>query len=65
MICGAKKRSTAFRSNVRLARSSRGVLSVVALQRLKELTEKHGFSVAAGDLQLLEGRWYVTHAGLL
>jgi hypothetical protein len=65
MICGAKKRSIAFRSNVRLARSSWGVLSVVALQRLKELTEKYGFSVAAGDLQLLDGRWYVTHAGLL
>ena len=26
-----------------------------SLQSLKELTKKYGFSVAAGDLQLLEG----------
>ncbi len=60
-----KKRSIIFRSNVKLARSLWGVLSTIAIQRLKELTEKYGFSVAAGDLQLLEGRWYVTSAGLL
>ena len=65
MIRAMKKRSVAFRSNVRLARSLWGVLPTVALERLKELTEKYGFSVAAGDLQLLDGRWYVTHAGLL
>jgi len=29
------------------------------------LTEAHGLSIAAGDLQFLDGRWYVTHAGLL
>jgi hypothetical protein len=26
---------------------------------------RYGLSVAAGDLQYLDGRWYVTHAGLL
>jgi len=41
------------------------VLSRVAAERLKELTKRYGFSVAAGDLQLLNGTWYVTHAGLL
>ncbi len=65
MIRAMKKRSVAFRSNVRLARSLWGVLPTVALERLKELTEKYGFSVAADDLQLLDGRWYVTSAGLL
>ena len=65
MIHGGKKRAIAFRSNVKLARSLWGVLSTVSLQSLKELTKKYGFSVAAGDLQLLEGRWYVTNAGLL
>jgi hypothetical protein len=35
------------------------------LQILKSLTESYGFAVALGDLLLLEGRWYVTHAGLL
>jgi hypothetical protein len=32
---------------------------------LRELTVKFSLSVAAGDLQLLNGRWYVTHSGLL
>ena len=35
------------------------------LQSLKSLTEDYGFAVAMGDLLLLEGKWYVTHAGLL
>ena len=54
-----------FRSNVKLARSLWGSLSIIALNRLKYLTIKYGFSVAAGDVQLLNGAWYVTHAGLL
>jgi hypothetical protein len=32
---------------------------------LTELTKTYGLSVAAGHLQLLDGRWYITHAGLL
>ena len=35
------------------------------LEQLKELVQTIGVSVAAGDIQLLDGRWYVTHAGLL
>src|ERR1035441_2165720 len=35
------------------------------LTALDSLSTKYGLSVAAGDLQFLEGRWYVTHAGLL
>jgi hypothetical protein len=54
-----------LRSNVRLAQSLWGKLSEVALKRLSELTTKYRFSVAAGDLQFFDGRWYVTHAGLL
>ena len=54
-----------LRSNVRLARLAWGVLSRPSIHALKELTERHGLSVAGGDLQLLDGRWYVTHAGLL
>jgi hypothetical protein len=33
--------------------------------QLSELTKRYRFSVAAGDLLLFNGRWYVTHAGLL
>jgi hypothetical protein len=60
-----EKQSSCFRSNVKLARSLWGALPRVALERLKELTGKYGFSVAAGDLQFLSGAWYVTHSGLL
>ena len=52
-------------SNSRLARSIWGLLPSVALKSLQRLTESYGLSVAAGDLQFLDGRWYVTHSGLL
>ena len=32
---------------------------------LRDLTERFGFSVARGDIQLLNRNWYVTHSGLL
>ena len=54
-----------YRSNKKHAKSMWGELSSTALRNLKDLTDIHGLSVAAGDLQFLEGRWYVTHAGLL
>ena len=42
-----------------------GKLSIIALQGLKELSERYTLSIAAGDLLYLDGGWYVTHAGLL
>jgi hypothetical protein len=48
-----------------LARRLWSGLSFIVLKRLQELTRQYGFSVPAGDLQLLDGVWYVTHAGLL
>jgi hypothetical protein len=60
-----KTRLNSFRSNARLAQATWGGLSMIAVRSLKSLTEKYGLSVAAGDLQFLEGRWYVSHAGLL
>ena len=35
------------------------------IQALRFLSESYGFAVSLGDLFLLEGTWYVTHAGLL
>jgi hypothetical protein len=52
-------------SNAKHARAMWGVLPRIALDNLAKLTEANGLSVAAGDLQFLDGRWYVTHAGLL
>src|SRR5215831_14832254 len=34
-------------------------------QALRSLTEEYKFAVALGDLLLLDGKWYVTHVGLL
>lgn len=35
------------------------------LSSLREITRTFGFSIAMGDMLLLNGAWYVTHAGLL
>ena len=60
-----KRNVVTFRSNAKLARQLWGEPSRVALRGLRELTARHSLSVAAGDLQFLDGRWYVTHSGLL
>jgi hypothetical protein len=63
---GFMKRKVAnFRSNAKLARQLWGEPSRMALRSLRELTARFSLSVAAGDLQFLDGRWYVTHSGLL
>jgi hypothetical protein len=50
--------------NVRFARRNWAV-SNEQVTVLKRLTEDLLLSVPAGELRLLDGRWYVTHAGLL
>jgi len=54
-----------FRSNLRHARTIWGELRASATRSLRDLSCAHALSVAAGDIQFLDGRWYVTHAGLL
>jgi hypothetical protein len=39
--------------------------SKLALKILRELTTTFGFSVASGELRIIDGRWHVTHSGLL
>jgi hypothetical protein len=52
--------------NVRYAKANwSSSLSPVDLRILRELTTTFAFSVPLGDLRLLEGKWYVTHTGLL
>jgi hypothetical protein len=60
-----RKTSSAWRANARRARSVWGRLPSTAIDSLKQLTNRFALSVAAGDLQLLENRWYITHSGLL
>ena len=54
-----------FKSNRRLAKRLWKSISPLASSALKTLTSEHQLSVASGDLLLLDGRWYVTHTGLL
>lgn len=60
-----RRTDTTLRANMRLARSSWGPLSRTARQGLAELLKRYAFSVVLGDIQYLDRRWYVTHAGLL
>ena len=60
-----KRKSDLSRSNVRSARNTWGNLSKNSFRTLVELTDAYGVSVAAGHLQFLDGRWYITHSGLL
>src|SRR6266702_2871299 len=53
------------RVNVRFAKALFGGLSKQAVNGLKKLTTGYGLSVVLGDVQLIDGRWYVTDAGLL
>jgi hypothetical protein len=61
--CSAVQRLTA--SNVVWARIRWGTLSKTLLAALRQLGSEHQFSLESGDLLLLDGRWYVTHTGLL
>ena len=55
-----------LRRNRRVARSRwDGQLTRLALQALKTYTDEFQFSIADGDLLLLDQGWYVTHTGLL
>src|SRR5712692_4893166 len=60
-----KKRSGILNSNFDTARALWGELSQSALDGLRELIARYGLSLSLGDLQYLDGRWYVTHSGLL
>jgi hypothetical protein len=52
-------------ASIRMARRVWANLSREALSRLREITEQHNFSIAAGDLTYLDNGWYVTHTGLI
>jgi hypothetical protein len=60
-----EKKSVTYGSNMRMARQLWHQISPASSRALRQLTCEHQLSVASGDLLLLEGRWYVTHTGLL
>ena len=53
-----------LRENVRLARGTTP-FSSRAIDLLATITKDFGFSFKAGELQIVNGTWYVTHTGLL
>ena len=65
-IADTSEQGILVRQNIRLARRSAARhLGTVAVDRLRDLTKTFGFSLSLGDIQLLDGGWYITHAGLL
>ncbi len=59
-------RASQFRTNLRLARQIwPGQIDGRLTKGLKGLSDTYGISLITGDLQILEGRWYVTHSGLI
>ncbi len=60
-----RKNHRLVRSNLKLAKSTWGDLSYGRLDELKVLTARYSLSIALGDVQFLDQRWYVTNAGLL
>ena len=60
------RKLTQFRKNLRLARRLwPQEVSVSLTEGLRTLSTAYRLSIAAGDLQFLDGKWYVTHTGLL
>src|SRR5215471_7253380 len=59
-------RTRVIRENLRLAKQTFGpVLGGRTAAQLKTLSRDYGFSIKAGELQVIDGGWYVTHTGLL
>jgi hypothetical protein len=52
-------------TNKNLAMRKWPALAPELMERLEQLTSDYGFSLVAGDLQLIDSNWYATHAGLL
>jgi len=54
-----------YRSNARQAQRIWGNLPRSALQKPRLLAEAHTLNLSFGELQYIDDRWYITHAGLL
>src|SRR5215469_6290718 len=70
-LCGKASRknnakNNLIQENVRTARQTLGQHLIPRLTaHLKALTRDFGLSVTRGELQIINGNWYVTHTGLL
>jgi hypothetical protein len=60
-----KRRDALHLANIRFAKSKWTELTHTAVEELAKLSTEFKLSVVSGDLLLLDGRWYVTHTGLI
>jgi hypothetical protein len=62
----ASKKKMSYVNNLTLAkRLWAGQINREQKHLLRSLSENYGLSIAAGDMKLLQNRWYVTHCGLI
>src|SRR5271169_5809444 len=55
-----------LQQNIRAAKRTLGQTLIPRLTaHLKALTRDFGFSIQAGELQIINANWYVTHTGLI
>ena len=64
-VSKATFRESLVKANLRVATAMWGPLGKSSRERLKILSRTHLLNVAAGELWLLDGGWYVSHTGLL
>ena len=60
-----RRKSLVSESEIQAAQKLWGDLPQVAVESLMGLVKRFGISVLLGDVQFIEGRWYITHSGLL
>ena len=59
------RNSHLVRENLRLVKQLYPELAEGNFRSLRELTRTLGLSVSMGEIQLINGRWYVSHSGLI
>jgi hypothetical protein len=55
----------AFRANLRFAKKLGSALTLEQRSFLKMVSRELGLTLVRGELRLIDGNWYVTHAGLM
>jgi hypothetical protein len=60
-----RRKSFVSESEIEIAQKVWGELPQAAMDSLTGLIKRFGISVSLGDVQHIDGRWYITHSGLL
>jgi hypothetical protein len=60
-----KRKPFISEAEIDVAQKLWGDLPQVAIDSLVGLVKRFGVSVSLGDIQYMDGRWYITHSGLL